>query len=140
MSLKETVKKYTTKAFLILVSAFFLLFNGLQQAEMASLPTTSQINRMQELTPLYQAYKLELIGNTIDKNMSFDDYVDRNPEYKKVYNGVKLFGRDSSDDRVEIWGREEKSNRFILYDDSKTSALDWFEGSKKTRPDFDKLP
>ncbi|NCU26872.1 hypothetical protein EOM86_09160 [Candidatus Nomurabacteria bacterium] len=46
MSLKETVKKYTTKAFLVLVSVILLLINGMQQAEMASLPTTSQINRM----------------------------------------------------------------------------------------------
>lgn len=134
MSLKDTVKKYATKIFLVLVSVFLLLINGVQQVEMASLPTTSQINRMQELTPLYQAFKLERLGSTIDKNLSFDEYVDRNPEYKKVYNGVNLFGRDSSGSRIEIWGEEENSNQLILYDDSATSGLDWFKGSKRPKP------
>lgn len=136
MSLKETVKKYTIKFLLVVVSGFLLLINGIQPAEMASLPTTSQINRMQELTPLYQAYKLEQEDGAIEKNMSFDDYVDRNPEYKKIYKGVNLFGRDSSGRKIEIWGEEENSNQLILYDDSITSDLDWFKGSKKPKPEM----
>lgn len=140
MSLKETVKKYTSKAFLVLVSVILLFINGMQQAEMASLPTTSQINRMQELAPLYQAYKLEQEYGAIEKNMSFDGYVDRNPEYNKVYKGVNLFGRDSSGSKIEIWGEEESSNQLILYDDSVTSDLDWFKGSKRPKPDLKRFP
>jgi hypothetical protein len=135
MSSKETVKKYTLKFLLVVVSGLLLLITGIHPAEMASLPTTSQINRMQELTPLYQAYKLEQEDLAIEKNMSFDDYVDRNPEYKKVYKGVKLIGHDSSDSRIEIWGEEENSNQLILYDDSANPGLDWFKGSKKPKPE-----
>jgi hypothetical protein len=140
MSLKETVKKYTIKFFLVVISGFLLLLNAMQPAEMASLPTTSQINRMQELTPLYQAYKLELEAGTIEKILSFDNYVDRNPEYKKVYKGVNLFGRDSSNNRIEIMGEEENSNQLILYDDSTTPDLDWFKSSKRPKPVLKKIP
>lgn len=88
---------------------------------------------------LHNPYKLELKAGTIEKILSFDNYVDRNPECKKVYKGVILFGHEFPGNRIEIRGVEEKSKELILYDDSSTPDLDWFKGSKKSPPNENDL-
>jgi len=136
MSLKEAVKKSVVVIFaLLVVSVFMLRFSGIESVDVASLPTTSQINRMQELMPLYKAYKLEQKAGPVDKSMSFGDYIESNPEYEKVYNGIEISARESSDQKIEILAKAEKTGELILYDISTTPALDWFKGSKKPKPD-----
>ncbi|MDD3378305.1 MAG: hypothetical protein PHF08_12735 [Candidatus Riflebacteria bacterium] len=136
MSLKEAAKKYVIKFMFVIVSGIMLFFSGIESAEVASLPTTSQINRMQELTPLYKSYKLEQDSGTVDKSLSFGDYIETNPEYGKVYNGIEFSARKSSGKKIEILGKDKKNDQLIFYDDSTTPALDWFKGSKKPKPDI----
>jgi len=123
------------KAIFGLVFTVIIFLGGMQSAQMSSIPETTVVNRFSELIPLYKAYELEQQTGVVE----FDSYVKRITDYQKIYKNIELHGKRLKNRTIKIYGKSKSEGKCVIYDDSSTSDLDWFVGSKKSPPNENDL-